>query len=109
MIKNRYFLSLIGEMLNCLNNAIKYIKLNLRNAYYRFRIKKDYRRKISFRILNEYLKYIIISFNLINIFVIFQGYTNKSLTKLINIFYIIYLNNILIFFVSENKYLNFVN
>ena len=42
-MKNRYSLFLIGEILNRLNNIIKYIKLNLKNAYYRIRIKKDYK------------------------------------------------------------------
>ncbi len=41
------------------------------------------------------------SFNLINASVIFQTYINKILTKLLNNFYIVYLNNILIFFVEK--------
>ena len=35
IIKNRYFLSLIKQILNRLNNTTKYIKLDLKNAYYR--------------------------------------------------------------------------
>ena len=40
-MKNRYFLSLINEILNRLNDTIKYIKLNLKNTYYYIQIKKD--------------------------------------------------------------------
>ena len=43
IIKNRYFLLLINEILNHLNNIIRYIKLNLKNAYYCIRIIKDYK------------------------------------------------------------------
>ncbi len=37
------------------------------------------------------------SFKLINILITFQTYINKALKDLINVIYIIYLNNILIF------------
>ena len=43
----------------------------------------------------------IMSFNLINASVIFQTYINKILTKLLNNFCVIYLNDILIFFVEK--------
>ncbi len=38
-IKNRYLLSLIIKTLNYLNEFKCFIKLNLKNAYYRIRIK----------------------------------------------------------------------
>ena len=37
--KNKHLLSLISETLNRLNNIRKYIKLDLKNAYYRIRIR----------------------------------------------------------------------
>ena len=40
-MKNRYPLFLINETLNHLNNVKKFIKLNLKNAYHRIRIRKD--------------------------------------------------------------------
>ena len=41
IIKNRHSLSFIIETLNCLCEAKRFIKLNLKNAYYRIRIKRD--------------------------------------------------------------------
>ena len=41
IIKNRYFFSLIFETLNRLCESKIFIKLNLKNAYYKFRIKID--------------------------------------------------------------------
>jgi len=38
------------------------------------------------------------SFRLINVSVTFQGYINLMLTELVNVFYVKYLNNILIYF-----------
>jgi len=50
----------------------------------------------------------IMLFNLINASVIFQTYINKILTKLLNNFYVIYLNNILIFFIKKIDHVNYV-
>jgi len=54
----------------------------------------------------KYFKYIIMSFNLINAFITFQTYINKIMTKLLNDFCIIYLNNILIFFLKKIDHVN---
>lgn len=40
-IKNQYSLPIIGESLNCLDRAKQFIYLDLTNAYYRIKIKKD--------------------------------------------------------------------
>jgi hypothetical protein len=39
MIKNRYALSLIGEFIDRLSDAAIYIKLDIRDIYYRIRIR----------------------------------------------------------------------
>jgi len=44
-------------------------------------------------------------FNLINAPAIFQTYINRALRGLVNNFYIVYLNNILIFFRTKIEYL----
>ena len=41
IIKNRYLLSLINKILNRLNNIKYFIKLNLKNIYYRIYIRKS--------------------------------------------------------------------
>ncbi len=81
-----------------------FIKLNLKNAYHCIRIKKDNEWKITFYIYYNYFKYIIMSFKLINVSATFQVYINWVLTELINVFYVIYLNNILIYFSSLKEH-----
>jgi len=61
---------------------------------------------MTFHIHYDHFKYMIMSFNLINASVIFQTYINKILTELLNDFYVIYLNNILIFSVKKTDYVN---
>ena len=41
IIKNRHSLLFIIETLNCFCEAKRFIKLNLKNVYYRIRIKRD--------------------------------------------------------------------
>ncbi len=81
-----------------------FIKLNLKNAYYCIRIKKDNEWKTVFCIYYSYFKYIIMSFKLINVSVTFQVYINWALTELVNVFYVIYLNDILIYFSSLEEH-----
>ncbi len=49
----------------------------------------------------DHFEYMIMLFDLINASVIFQIYINKILTELLNDFYVVYLNDILIFFIKK--------
>ena len=44
------------------------------------------------------------SFNLINALVIFQNYVNKAFKSYIDVFYVIYLNDMLIYSKSKKLY-----
>ena len=56
----------------------------------------------------DYFEYMIMSFDLINASVIFQTYINKILIKLLNDFCVVYLNDILIFFIKKTDYVNYM-
>ena len=71
IIKNRYLLSLITKTLNRLYDVKVFIKLNLKNVYYKIRIKKDDKWKITFRTRYNYFEYLIIFFELINALITF--------------------------------------
>ena len=79
-------------------------KLNLINDYYQIIIKlKDYYKTIFKTYYNHY-KFNIISFELINIFIIFQILINNIFKDLLNIYIIIYFNNILVYLKNKNEY-----
>ena len=71
IVKNCYFLSFITKMLNRLYEVKRFIKLNLKNIYYRIRIKKNDEWKTTFRTRYKHFEYQIISFELINVSVTF--------------------------------------
>jgi len=54
-------------------------------------------------------KYVVISFKLYNVLITFQSFINKTLSFYLNNFYIIYINNILIYSNIEKNYKNYVN
>jgi len=103
-VKNCHSLLLISETLNQLSEVKIFIKLDLKNAYHHIRIKKDNKWKTVFCTCYNYFKYIIMSFRLINVSVTFQIYINQMLTELVDVFYVIYLNNILIYFSSLEEH-----
>jgi hypothetical protein len=50
IIKNRHLFPLMGETLNRLNRIAVYTKLDLKNTYYKIRIKKEDEWKTTFKI-----------------------------------------------------------
>ncbi len=72
------------------------------------RIQHEDEWKMMFYIHYDYFKYMIMSFKLINVSIIFQTYINKILTKLLNDFYVVYQNDILIFFIERTNYIDHV-
>jgi len=105
-IKNHYSLSLISETLDRFNQVKQFTKLNLKNVYHHLRIQHEDEWKTTFYTHYDHFEYMIMSFDLINASVIFQTYINKILTKLLNDFYIIYLNDILIFFIKKTDHID---
>jgi hypothetical protein len=88
----------MGETLNRFNGAAVYKKFDLKNAYYRIRIRKGDEWKTAFKIKYGHFEYKIILFNFINAPVTFQAYINKTLVEFIDINYITYFDDILIYF-----------
>ena len=88
---------LISETLNRLSEVKYFIKLNLKNAYHWICIKKGDEWKTAFCTHYSHFKYMIMLFKLVNAPATFQTYINQTLAELIDIFCVIYLNNILIY------------
>jgi hypothetical protein len=103
-IKNRYSFPLIEKILNRLNEIIIYTKFDLKEIYYKIRIKKGDEWKTAFKIKYSHFEYKVMPFNLANTPAIFQAYINKALTGLINISCVVYLDNILIYSINRAEY-----
>ena len=96
-IKNRYPLPVIGKSLNRLGRAKQFTQLDLINTYYQMRIHEGDEWKTAFQTWYSHFEYQVISFGLSNAPATFQGYVIKILAEKLDIFFIVYLNDILIY------------
>ena len=99
-IKNKYFISLVTNILKRLKKIKIFTKLNIRKIYNFIRIKANDEWKTAFRTKYDNFEYKILSFELITESVTFQFYIDRALTDCLNKFCICYLNDILIY--SDN-------
>ena len=104
IIKNRCSFSLINETLNRLVSVAYFIKLDLKNAYHRIKIRKSDEWMTTFRIRYDHFEYAVMPFELVNASVTFQTLINKILRELINHIYVIYLDDILIYFKTREEH-----
>jgi hypothetical protein len=70
-IKNRYTLPLIYEMQDRIREAKYFIRLDLRKAYYKVRIKEEEKWKTTFESRLGHFEYLVIPFGLTNALAIF--------------------------------------
>ena len=103
MIKNQYPLPLIGESLDRLGRAKRFTQLDLTSAYHRMRIKEGDEWKTAFRTRYGHFEYQVMPFGLSNASASFQGYINKILAKNLDIFVIVYLDNIFIYIEDQGQ------
>ena len=102
-IKNWYLLPLVKELLDWLGQAQRFTQLDLINVYRQMRIKESDKWKTAFRTRYGYFEYQVMPFGLTNAPATFQSYINKILAEKLNVFVIVYLDDILIYTESESK------
>ena len=96
-IKNWYPLPLIGKSLDRLGRAKRFTQLDLTNAYHWIQIQEGDKWKTAFRTRYDHFEYQVMPFGLSNASATFQGYVNKILAKKLDVFVIVYLDDILIY------------
>ncbi len=83
-------------------------KLNVRDVFHRIRIKNDDEWKTTFRWRFDHYQYQMMFFELTNSSTTFQTYINWVMHFYLNIFVLIYINDILIFSQSTKKHVEHV-
>jgi hypothetical protein len=108
IIKNRYSLFLINENLNRLFETKIFIKLNVRDVFHRIRIRKENEWKTTFKCRFDHYQYKMMFFELANSSITFQVYINKTMHSYLNLFILMYINDLLMFFSSTKKHIEHV-
>jgi hypothetical protein len=104
--QDRYPLPLIKKTLKGLAKARYYTKMNVRAAFYRFRIKKENKWKTAFRTRFGLFKWVITPFGLAEALAIFQRYINSILNDFFDKFCLAYMNDVFIY--SNGSYQDYM-
>ena len=96
-IKNRYALPLISELFDRLKSAKLYTRLDMADAYNQLRIANGDEFKTAFRTRYGHFEYLVMPFGLTNAPASFQAYVNDCLRNFLDIFCVVYLDDVLIF------------
>jgi hypothetical protein len=108
-IKNRYPLPLIHELLHRFSKARIFTKIDLRGAYNLVRIKEGDEWKTAFRCRFGHFEYRVMPFGLTNAPAVFQNLMNEIFFDYLDLFCVIYLDDILIYSESEEQHIEHVS
>ncbi len=108
IIKNRYSLFFINENLNKLSETKIFIKLNVKDVFHRIRIREENEWKTTFRCRFDHYQYKMMFFELANSSITFQVYINKTMHSYLDLFVLMYINDLLMFFSSTKKHIEHV-
>ena len=97
IIQNWHPLSAISELLDQLSRAKRFTQLDLISAYYWMRNKEGDEGKTAFRTRYGLFKYQVMFFELSNALTSSQSYINKILTEKLDMFVIVYQDDIFIY------------
>jgi hypothetical protein len=107
-IKNRYPLPLIQETLVCFSRAKFYTKLDVIIVFNHIRIAEKQEYLIVFNMCYSLFETLVIPFGLSNALVIFQVWINEILYLYLDVFCIIYINDILVYLNDLLEYKEYI-
>jgi Reverse transcriptase (RNA-dependent DNA polymerase) len=102
--KNIYFLPLISDCLQQIGNARYISKIDLTSGYWQVLIAETDIEKTAFNTRDGKYEFVAIPFGFTNVSAIFQSIINEIFRPFLDIFCIIYLDDIVIYFDSAKKH-----
>ena len=103
-IRNRYALPLISSLLERIGGAKHFTKIDLRGAYNLVRIRPGDEWKTAFRTRYGHFEYTVMPFGLTNAPAVFQHMANDVFRDFLDIFLIIYLDDLLIYSKTQEEH-----
>ncbi|MBW0574939.1 hypothetical protein O181_114654 [Austropuccinia psidii MF-1] len=106
--KNRYLVPPMKNILTIFNSSTILSKIDLRGAYNLLRIKEGDEHLTSFRTKYGSYEYLVMLFGLTNAPASFQNIVNDIFADFLDIFVVVYLDDIMVFSTSEEEHVKHV-
>ncbi|WMV40907.1 hypothetical protein MTR67_034292 [Solanum verrucosum] len=107
-VKNKYPLPRIDNVLDQLQGASYFSKIDLWSGYHQLRVKEDDIQKMAFQTRYDHYEFLVMSFGLTNAPTTFMDLMNRVLRQDLNMFVTVFINDILIYSRSEDEHTDYL-
>lgn len=108
MVKNRYPLPRIDDLLDPLKNVVYFTKLDLCSGYHQIRVAKQDAWKTAFKTKQGLFEWLVMPFGICNAPTTFMRVMNDVFRSFINVFVIVYLDDIIFFSRTSDEHVRHV-
>jgi len=97
MIKNKYPLPRINDLMDQLHGSSVFLKIDLRSGYHQILVKANHVQKMTFRSRYGHYEYVVMPFGVTNALAVFMDYMNRIFRPFLDKFVVVFIDDILVY------------